>query len=188
MRRTLATLSPDDRAILIMDGVLNMPGAEIAASWASRARRPTRGSSGRGRASWHGMLKSRTRYKKEEDRRSMDSTGTPHGDKRATGWTTDDVPRLIRDDVPRLIRDAYPDGPDAEEPPGQAELRAWVAREMRRRLRLDRLWVLAVALPLTGLVLRRSFQAGGPVAPAVGGGVVGALTVVVLRYMLRAKP
>ena len=118
----------------------------------------------------------------------MDSTGTPHGDKRATGWTTDDVPRLIRDDVPRLIRDAYPDGPDAEEPPGQAELRAWVAREMRRRLRLDRLWVLAVALPLTGLVLRRSFQAGGPVAPAVGGGVVGALTVVVLRYMLRAKP
>lgn len=83
----------------------------------------------------------------------MDSTGTPHGDKRATGWTTDDVPRLIRD--------AYPDGPDAEEPPGQAELRAWVAREMRRRLRLDRLWVLAVALPLKGLVLRRSFQAGG---------------------------
>jgi len=32
VRRTLATLSPDDRAILIMDGVLNMPGAEIAAS------------------------------------------------------------------------------------------------------------------------------------------------------------
>ncbi len=58
---------------------------------------------------------------------------------------------------------------------------------MRRRLRLDRLWVLAVARPLKGLVLRRSLQAGGPVAPALGGGV-GALTVVVLRYMLRAKP
>jgi len=110
----------------------------------------------------------------------MDSTGTPYEDNRTTGWTTDDVPRLIRD--------AYPDSPDAEEPPGQAELRAWIAREMRRRRRLDRLWVLAVALPLKGFVLRRSFQAGGPVAPVLGGGGVGALTVVVLRYLLRAKP
>ncbi len=32
VRRTLATLAPDDRTILVMDGVLNMPGAEIAAS------------------------------------------------------------------------------------------------------------------------------------------------------------
>ncbi len=110
----------------------------------------------------------------------MDATGTPRGDKRATGWTTDDVPRLIRD--------AYPDGPETADPPGQAEVLAWVAREMRRRLRMDRLWVLAVALPLKGFVLRRSVQAGGAVAPAIGGGVVGALTVVVLRYMLRAKP
>ncbi len=113
----------------------------------------------------------------------MGATGareTPQGGGRATGWTTDDVPHLIRA--------AYPDGVDAVDPPDQAEVRAWIAREMRRRLRLDRLWVLAVALPLKGLALRRSVQAGGPVAPAIGGGVVGALTVVVLRYMLRAKP
>ncbi len=113
----------------------------------------------------------------------MGTTGsreTPQGDGRATRWTTDDVPHLIRD--------AYPDGVDAVEPPGQAEVRAWIAREMRRRLRLDRLWVLAVALPLKSLVLRRSFQAGGAVAPALGGGGVGALTVLVLRYLLRAKP
>jgi len=32
VRRTLAALSADDRAILIMDGVLNMPGVEIAAT------------------------------------------------------------------------------------------------------------------------------------------------------------
>jgi len=125
------------------------------------------------------MLKNKPKNE-QEDRRSMDTTGTPRGDKRATGWTTDDVPQLIRD--------AYSDGMDAVEPPGQAEVRAWIAREMRRRLRLDRLWVLAVALPLKSLVLRRSFQAGGPVAPALGGGVVGALTVLVLRYLLRAKP
>jgi hypothetical protein len=110
----------------------------------------------------------------------MDATGTPHGDNRATGWTTDDVPRLIRD--------AYPDGPDATDPPGQAEVLAWIAREMRHRLRTDRLWVLAVALPLKGLVLRRSLRAGGPVAPAVGGSVITLLTVAVLRYMLRRKP
>ncbi len=110
----------------------------------------------------------------------MDATGTPRGDKRATEWTTDDVPRLIHD--------AYPDGPEATDPPGQAEVRDWIAREMRRRLRTDRLWVLAVALPLKGLVLRRALRAGGPVAPAVGGSVITLLTVVVLRYMLRPKP
>ncbi len=32
VRRTLATLSPEDRAILIMDSVLDMAGVEIAAS------------------------------------------------------------------------------------------------------------------------------------------------------------
>jgi len=32
VRRTLATLSPEDRTVLILDGVLNMPGADIAAS------------------------------------------------------------------------------------------------------------------------------------------------------------
>ena len=32
VRRTLAALAPDDRAILIMDSVLNMPGADIAAA------------------------------------------------------------------------------------------------------------------------------------------------------------
>ncbi len=109
----------------------------------------------------------------------MDSTGTPRDDNCATGWTTDDVPHLIRD--------AYPDGVGALEPPGQAEVRAWIAREMRRRLRVDRLWVLAVALPLKGLVLRRSVRAGGALAPAVGGSIVTLLTVAVLRYMLRPK-
>jgi len=32
VRRTLAALSPEDRIVLILDGVLNMPGADIAAS------------------------------------------------------------------------------------------------------------------------------------------------------------
>jgi RNA polymerase sigma-70 factor (ECF subfamily) len=32
VRRTLAILSPEDRTVLILDGVLNMPGADIAAS------------------------------------------------------------------------------------------------------------------------------------------------------------
>jgi len=112
----------------------------------------------------------------------MDSTGsmgTPHEGNHATGWTTDDVPHLIHD--------AYPDGVDAVEPPGQAEVRAWIAREMRRRLRMDRLWVLAVALPLKGIVLRRSVRASGALAPAVGGSIVTLLTVAVLRYMLRPK-
>ncbi len=117
----------------------------------------------------------------------MDATGTPNqeGDTRATGWTTDDVPRLIHNAYPDSL-----DGPEApdDDPPGQAELLAWIAREMRRRLRTDRLWVLAVALPLKGLVLRRSLRAGGPVAPAVGGSVVTLLTLAVLRYMLRRKP
>ncbi len=90
-------------------------------------------------------------------------------------------------EVRRLLRDAYPEAPE-DDPPGQAELLAWIAREMRHRLRVDRLWVLAVALPLKGLVLRRSLRAGGPVAPAVGGGVVTLLTLAVLRYMLRRKP
>ncbi len=90
-------------------------------------------------------------------------------------------------EVRRLLRDTYPEAPD-DDPPGQAEVLAWIAREMRHRLRMDRLWVLAVALPLKGLVLRRALRAGGPVAPAVGGSVITLLTVVVLRYMLRPKP
>jgi len=90
-------------------------------------------------------------------------------------------------EVRRLLRDTYPEAPE-DDPPGQAELLAWIAREMDQRLRLDRLWVLAVALPLKALVLRRSLRAGGPIAPAVGGGVVTLLTVAVLRYMLRSKP
>jgi len=32
VRRTLAALSPEDRTVLILDGVLGMAGAEIAAS------------------------------------------------------------------------------------------------------------------------------------------------------------
>jgi len=69
--------------------------------------------------------------------------GTPHEGNRATGWTTD---------VPHLIHDAYPDGVDGVEPPGQAHVRAWIAQEMRRRLRMDR------HTPLTG---RTGNGAGG---------------------------
>ena len=104
----------------------------------------------------------------------------------SAGWTPE-----TRDDeddeVRRLLRDAYPEAPD-DDPPGQAEVLAWIAREMRHRLRMDRLWVLAVALPLKGLVLCRALRAGGPVVPAIGGSVVTLLTVAVLRYMLRPKP
>lgn len=90
-------------------------------------------------------------------------------------------------EVRRVLRDTYPEAPE-DDPPGQAELLAWIAREMRHLLRLDRLWVLAVALPLKALVLRQSLRAGGLVAPAVGGGLVTLLTVAALRYMLRRKP
>jgi len=70
----------------------------------------------------------------------------------------------------------------------QRELVEGVYRRARRQLRADRLWVLGMALPLKGLVLRWGLRARGPVRPAVSGGAVGALTVVTLRYMLRRKP
>ncbi len=57
----------------------------------------------------------------------MDARGDLRGDERATGWTNDDTPRLIRD--------AYPEGPEAEDPFGQAELLAWIVREMDYRPR-----------------------------------------------------
>ncbi len=44
---------------------------------------------------------------------------------------------LTDDEVRRLLRDSNPELP--EDPPGQAELLAWLAREARDRLRLDRL-------------------------------------------------
>ena len=72
--------------------------------------------------------------------------------------------------------------------PRQRELVDGVYRRARRQLRTDRLWVLGMALPLKGLVLRWGLRARGPVRPAVSGGAVGALTVVTLRYMLRRKP
>ena len=52
--------------------------------------------------------------------------------------------------------------------PGERQLRAAVAERTRRHARLDRLWVLALALPLKGLLLRWSLRTAGPVGPAVG--------------------
>ncbi len=82
---------------------------------------------------------------------------------------------------------AIPDA-GADDPPGQAAVLAWIAREMRRRLRRDRLWVLAVDLPLEILllwrVLRAVPRAGGRV---VAGMVVGTIAGEALCYMLRRK-
>ncbi len=93
---------------------------------------------------------------------------------------------MTDDEVRRLLRESDPELP--EDPPGQAELLAWLAREMRSRLRLDRLWVLAVALPLKGLLLQRALrpQTRGR-ARAVTLIAIGTLTGEVLRYMLRRK-
>jgi predicted anti-sigma-YlaC factor YlaD len=82
-----------------------------------------------------------------------------------------------------LALDEDPEAPT----PRQRDLVAEVYRQARRQLRLDRLWVLGVALPLKGLLLRRGLRARGPMWQAVSGGVVGALTVAVLRYLLRRK-
>ncbi len=79
----------------------------------------------------------------------------------------------------------------ADDPPGQAELLAWVAREMRLRLLRDRLWVLAVDIPLEILLLRWAMR----VAPRPGRRVVAGLTVgasaaiagEALRHLLRRR-
>jgi len=74
-----------------------------------------------------------------------------------------------------------------EDPPGQAELLACLARETRARLRLDCLWVLVVALPLKGAILGQALRPGtsGRVRAALI--AVGAVTSETLRYMLRRK-
>ena len=76
----------------------------------------------------------------------------------------------------------------ADDPPGQAAVLAWIAREMRRRLRRDRRWVLAVDLPLEILLLWRVLR----VAPRAGvrvvaGMVVGAIAGEALCALLRRK-
>jgi len=76
--------------------------------------------------------------------------------------------------------------PPLEDPPGQAEVLAWIAREMRHQWRLDRLWILTVALPAKGLLLRYALRA--PVDArrwfAAGAGVA-TLTIGTLRYLIR---
>lgn len=78
--------------------------------------------------------------------------------------------------------------PNTKDPPGQAAVLAWIAREMRRRVRRDRLWVLAVDIPLEILllwrVLRTVPRAGVRV---VAGMVVGAIAGEALCAMLRRK-
>jgi hypothetical protein len=79
----------------------------------------------------------------------------------------------------------------ANEPPGQAELLAWVAREMRRRLLRDRLWVLAVDIPLELLLLRWAVRAvPRPGRRVVAGLTVGASAAIAgeaLRHLLRRR-
>ncbi len=70
---------------------------------------------------------------------------------------------------------------------GSAGYGATVAKRTRRHARLDRLGVLAIAPPLKGLLLRWSLRTAGPVGPAVGGSLLGASTVVVLRYLLHRR-
>lgn len=95
---------------------------------------------------------------------------------------------ITTEDVPRLIREAYPDGAGLplEDPPGQAEVLAWIAREMRRQWRLDRLWILTVALPAKGLLVRYALRAPTDARRwfAAGAGVA-TLTIGTLRYLLR---
>ncbi len=73
-----------------------------------------------------------------------------------------------------------------EDPPGQAELLAWIAREMRRQWRLDRLWILTVALPAKGLLVRYALRAptDGRRWFAAGAGVA-TRTIGTLRYLIR---
>jgi len=93
---------------------------------------------------------------------------------------------LTDDEVRRLLRDSNPELP--EDPPGQAELLAWLAQQTRDRLRLDRLWVLVAALPLKGALLGRALRPGtsGRIRAAALI-AVGAVTSETLRYMLRRK-
>ncbi len=95
---------------------------------------------------------------------------------------------ITPEDVPRLIREAYPDGADfpVEDPPGQAELLAWIAREMRHRWRLDRLWILTVALPAKGLLIRYALRAPTDARRwFVTGAAAATLTIWTLRYLIR---
>jgi len=93
---------------------------------------------------------------------------------------------MTDEEVRRLLRESDLELP--EDPPGQAALLAWLGQELRYRLRLDRLWVLAVALPLKGLLLGRALrpQTRGHVR-AVTLIAVGTLTGETLRYLLRRK-
>lgn len=93
---------------------------------------------------------------------------------------------MTDEEVRRLLRESDLELP--EDPPGQAALLAWLGREMRARLRLDRLWVLVVVLPLKGLLLQHALR------PETRGRVravtliaVGGLTGEALRYMLQRK-
>jgi hypothetical protein len=91
------------------------------------------------------------------------------------------------DEVRRLLREADPDIAFAFEadPPGQAELLAWVAREMRYRLRVDRLWVLAAAAPLKLLLARRALRSEETTRSRIAAGASAVvLTIAVLRHAL----
>jgi len=95
---------------------------------------------------------------------------------------------ITTEDVPQLIREAYPDGAGLplEDPRGQAEVLAWIAREMRYQWRLDRLWILTVALPAKGLLVRYALRAPADARRwfAAGAGVA-TLTIGTLRYLIR---
>ncbi len=65
-----------------------------------------------------------------------------------------------------------------------------VYRQALRRLRWERLWALAVALPLKVLLLRGALRArmrGQGLVASMLSGAVGALTVATFRYMLRRQ-
>jgi len=91
---------------------------------------------------------------------------------------------LTDDEVRRLLRETNPELP--EDPPGQAELLAWLARETRDQWRLDRLWILTVALPTKGWLVRSGLRAPTDARGSfAAGAVVATLTIGVLRYLLR---
>ncbi len=95
--------------------------------------------------------------------------------------------RARRKDIPEIDYWLSLEEDPAAPSPGERRLYAAVAERTRRHARLHRLWVLALALPLKGLLLRWSLRTAGPVGPAVGGSLIGASTVVVLRYLLRRR-
>jgi len=146
LTQALAALASTDRLILVMDGVwgplrrgdrdgpgpLPRRGAQAPAPCPATAP---------GAVSWRGRgcLRKTCERGGRRDRSA----------ERSSAMMTDE-------EVRRLLRESDPELP--EDPPGQAELLAWLAREMRRRLRLDRLWVLAVALPLKGILLQRALR------------------------------